>query len=633
MDNFFANSKMTNQKLESKISKDSLFDLFSQAPVAMALLKGKEMLIESANQQMLELWGKSAEIIGLPIIQGLPELSDQAFPNILDEVYTTGVPFRGDKVLCYLERNGQLEGCYFDFLYSPFIGVSGEVEGVSVVAIEVTSQVLSEQKLSESELRFKELLLNAEIPTAIYIGEKFVIEMANEKMLRVWGKTKKVIGKELHKAIPELEGQHFIQLLEDVYYKGKTFQAEEDKVMLKVDGKLQTYYYNYTYKPIRNLKGEIYGIINMAVDVTSQVNSRKALTEYATKLKVSEEMYKNLSEAMPQIVWTANKDGKFTYFNQKLEQNFGVTIDDINKNDFSIIIHPDDLGHIAEVWEQASRNPQEFKVEFRALAKESGEYVWLLARGVPEFYENGKFSQWVGSIMDIDELKTLQEQKDTFLGIASHELKTPLTSIKIYAQVLEKALKNAGDQKSAMMAKKMDEQVVKLTSLIGDLLDVTKINSGKMSFNEEEFEFLPLVEDAVREQQLSAKHKINLTAEGVGTVFADKNRISQVLNNLISNAIKYSPEAAEVNVAVMQKDGNVEVCVQDFGIGMPEDKQDKVFERYYRVSGDEQHTFPGLGLGLYIASEIIERSNGKIWVNSVLGKGSTFCFKLPLREK
>lgn len=624
---------MTNQKLESKISKDSLFDLFSQAPVAMALLKGKEMLIESANQQMLELWGKSAEIIGLPIIQGLPELSDQAFPNILDEVYTTGVPFRGDKVLCYLERNGQLEGCYFDFLYSPFIGVSGEVEGVSVVAIEVTSQVLSEQKLSESELRFKELLLNAEIPTAIYIGEKFVIEMANEKMLRVWGKTKKVIGKELHKAIPELEGQHFIQLLEDVYYKGKTFQAEEDKVVLKVDGKLQTFYYNYTYKPIRNLKGEIYGIINMAVDVTSQVNTRKALTEYATKLKVSEEMYKNLSEAMPQIVWTANKEGKFTYFNQKLEQNFGVTIDDINKNDFSIIIHPDDLVHLAEVWEQASRNPQEFKVEFRALAKESGEYVWLLARAVPEFLENGQFSQWVGSIMDIDELKTLQEQKDTFLGIASHELKTPLTSIKIYAQVLEKALKNAGDQKSAMMAKKMDEQVVKLTSLIGDLLDVTKINSGKMSFNEEEFEFLPLVEDAVREQQLSAKHKINLTAEGVGTVFADKNRISQVLNNLISNAIKYSPEAAEVNVAVMEKDGNVEVCVQDFGIGMPEDKQDKVFERYYRVSGDEQHTFPGLGLGLYIASEIIERSNGKIWVNSILGKGSTFCFKLPLREK
>ena len=188
----------------------------------------------------------------------------------------------------------------------------------------------------------------------------------------------------------------------------------------------------------------------------------------------------------------------------------------------------------------------------------------------------------------------------------------------------------AGDEKNAEFARKMDEQVVKLTSLIGDLLDVTKINSGKIQLNETHFELSQLRNEVVEEQQLSSRHKITIESEKVANVFADRNRIGQVMSNLIGNAVKYSPDADEVLVSTKIVNENVEFSVTDFGIGMPADKKDKVFEQYYRVNGGDENHFPGLGLCLYIAAEIIERSNGKIWVNSELGKGSTFCFSLAL---
>ena len=258
--------------------------------------------------------------------------------------------------------------------------------------------------------------------------------------------------------------------------------------------------------------------------------------------------------------------------------------------------------------------------------------MWFLNRATPVLDDDGNIKQWIGTSTNIDEFKTLAAQKDTFLGIASHELKTPLTSLKLYAQVLERMLRKTGDEKNAEFAKKMDVQIIKLTSLIGDLLDVTKINAGKIYLNEVSFDFEKLVLETVEEQQMSTVFEIEIHSQKVGMVFADRDRVSQVITNFISNAIKYSPNTDKIIVRVERVEENVQFSVQDFGIGMPADKKDKVFEQYYRVSGDEQTTFPGLGLGLFISSQIVERSHGKIWVNSILGKGSTFFFTLPAVE-
>ncbi|MGZ5284409.1 MAG: ATP-binding protein, partial [Kaistella sp.] len=310
-----------------------------------------------------------------------------------------------------------------------------------------------------------------------------------------------------------------------------------------------------------------------------------------------------------------------------------LTPEEKQSKDFSFtkIIHPEDTDRLRKIWSESCINQKGFEIEYRVFNSGKKEYLWFLTRAQPVL-KNNEVVKWIGTSTNIHEFKNLVTQKDTFLGIASHELKTPLTSLKLYAQVLERMLKKSGDEKNAEFAKKMDLQVIKLTSLIGDLLDVTKINSGKIHLNNDVFDFEKLVQESVEEMQMSTLHQIEITTENVGMVFADRERISQVITNLISNAIKYSPDAEKIMIEINGDGKEVIFTVKDFGIGMPVEKKDRVFEQYYRVSGDEQSTFPGLGLGLYIASQIVERSKGKIWVNSVLGKGSTFSFSLPVVE-
>lgn len=229
--------------------------------------------------------------------------------------------------------------------------------------------------------------------------------------------------------------------------------------------------------------------------------------------------------------------------------------------------------------------------------------------------------------------KDLERQKDEFIGIASHELKTPVTSIKAYAQVLESVFRRKGDISSADKIAKMDHQIDRLSNLIGDLLDVTKIQAGKLQFNEISFSFDDLIKDVVYELQLtSTKHRLEKNLSANVQVYGDKDRIGQVLTNLITNAIKYSPKAEKIIINSSVDKENVTICVKDFGLGISPEKKEKVFEQFYRVSGDEQITFPGLGLGLYISNEIIKRQGGRIWVESSLGEGSTFCFSLPIKK-
>ncbi|UJS17049.1 MAG: ATP-binding protein [Candidatus Jettenia sp.] len=233
-----------------------------------------------------------------------------------------------------------------------------------------------------------------------------------------------------------------------------------------------------------------------------------------------------------------------------------------------------------------------------------------------------------------EEQRRLERQKDEFIGIASHELKTPVTSIKAYAQILQHRFQKAGDMKSAGMVGKMDAQIDKLTSLIGDLLDITKIEGGKLQFHEELFDFNELIGEIAEEmQRTTTQHTLVQQLAKAKTIAGDRGRIGQVITNFLSNAIKYSPHADTIIIKTKTDKERVTLYVQDFGCGISKEDQEKVFERFYRVvtSGPESHA--GIGLGLYIASEIIKHHNGKIWVESEKGKGSTFCFSLPLKQR
>lgn len=228
-------------------------------------------------------------------------------------------------------------------------------------------------------------------------------------------------------------------------------------------------------------------------------------------------------------------------------------------------------------------------------------------------------------------LHEISRQKDDFISMASHELKTPVTSIKAFAQLLENDFAKIGNAEAVKMLSRMNLQIIKLTSLIGDLLDVTRMEGGKLQYHLDYFDFNEMICDTVREMQLTTKdHTIKVNLTEAPPVYGDKDRIGQVLTNLLSNAIKYSPQTKYIDVTTSNDEQFVSVCVKDYGIGIKKEKHKKIFKRFFRVIGVKEDTYPGLGLGLYISSEIIKRHKGTITIKSTEGRGATFCFKLPL---
>ncbi len=353
--------------------------------------------------------------------------------------------------------------------------------------------------------------------------------------------------------------------------------------------------------------------------------------ELASKLALedSERLLKNITSAAPTGLWMSDEHGAMTYFNQTWLNWTGRPFEDNIGTGWLEAIFPEDRQRVKEKLMKDLSLQNFYEVEFR-LNNADGTCHWCVANGQPQYRNDGSFSGYIGACVDITEQKYLQQQKDDFIGIASHELKTPVTSIKAYTQVLEKMLEKKGETREALMVSKMDAQINRLTSLIGDLLDVTKINSGKLQFNDSYFDFNSMVKDLIEDlQRTTESHTLIESFTETGVVFGDKERIGQVISNLVTNAIKYSPHSDKIVIHTSLENNEVILCVEDFGIGISREKLDKVFEQFYRVSGDIQHTFPGLGLGLYISSEIIKREGGRIWVNSVEDKGSSFCFGLP----
>jgi len=230
---------------------------------------------------------------------------------------------------------------------------------------------------------------------------------------------------------------------------------------------------------------------------------------------------------------------------------------------------------------------------------------------------------------DNEERIEVDKKKDEFISIASHELKTPVTSLKAYTQILQSTFDEEHNNHAVEMLSKMDKQVDKLTTLIVDLLDVTKIDKGELVFEMQEFDFNQLVKETAEEMQRTTKsHKISLELHPCDPIVGDRDRIGQVIVNFISNAIKYSPDGQQIIIKTFCENNKVQLSVQDEGIGIPTEEHENIFRRFFRVSSKSNYTFPGMGLGLYISSEIIKRHAGRIFFDSDDGKGSTFYFEI-----
>lgn len=233
-------------------------------------------------------------------------------------------------------------------------------------------------------------------------------------------------------------------------------------------------------------------------------------------------------------------------------------------------------------------------------------------------------------INDITSRKELEERKDDFVNMASHELKTPLTSMMLYIEGLALSLKKHDERRLQKTLSGIKQQAIRLQELVNSLLDVSRLQTGKLVFIKEDFRLDELIREAVDAlQNTSDSKKIIFKNKIPHIVYGDRFRINQVLTNLLTNALKYSPDGKNIIVSVKSEKTNVTISVRDYGIGIAKEQQRKIFDRLYQVTDSESKTYPGLGMGLYISREIIKRHRGKIWVESEIGKGSTFFFTIP----
>ncbi|HET8841116.1 MAG TPA: MASE1 domain-containing protein [Ktedonobacteraceae bacterium] len=231
------------------------------------------------------------------------------------------------------------------------------------------------------------------------------------------------------------------------------------------------------------------------------------------------------------------------------------------------------------------------------------------------------------------ERRAFEQRKDVFLSMASHELRTPLTALQGYTQLLQMQFAGSDNQRVLHTMAIIVAQTKRLARLIEELLDLSKIQAGKLAFTEETVDMGALVREVAEQlQQTTLRHRITIEGETSGTIIGDRERFAQVLNNLLTNAIKYSPEAECIMIHLTPTAESLTVSVQDFGIGIPSREQEKIFECFYRVAGKREQATSGLGIGLCLAFQIIKHYKGKLWVESVEGQGSTFFFSLP-REK
>ena len=449
----------------------------------------------------------------------------------------------------------------------------------------------------------------------------------------------------LEKPLPKIIGTPFISFVEPSYQKKferalKNISAAKNRgevVLMKSSGLPITFSFSISLLELD--EGSAMSII--LTDLTQQKEANEKIrklndelenkvTERTSELLLSREHFKFLAENIPAIAWATTPDGTVNFLNRRFYEYSGMSSENFYLDDWYQIVHEDDIPDTRENWLEALRTGQSFEMEYR-FKNLSNEYRWHFGMANPIRNELGEIKGWFGIAVDIENQKREVKEKDEFISMVSHELKTPLTSLKGFTQLLTATLAETQAGMSNLFLEKMDTQINKLTRLISDLLDATRSNQGELQFNEEHFDFNELVREVVSEMQLTTTtHQLKLTPGKSMPVTGDRTRIGQVMTNMISNAIKYSPGNKDVLISTETTDRELIFSVRDFGIGIPESKHKQLYTRFYRVLGEKNaHTFPGMGLGLFISKTIIDRHRGKMWLNSIPGEGSVFYFSLP----
>lgn len=482
------------------------------------------------------------------------------------------------------------------------------------------------RKLEESDNRFRGMINSSPVAMAYNSGKDLIFEEINEPMLRIIGRDRTIIGKPFFEVLHELLEQSIASTIRKVYETGEEKKLTETAMMIERDGQLHQAYFNITYSPVWE-KGKVTGLMQSAVDVTEQVNARKNAIK-------AEELLRSTVEGAELATWLVDAKTGELKPSARFKAIFGLDADQ-NLN------YETTLTRVLEAYQKpvdqeyrtAMQNKAPFSVEYPFRRFNDEQVRWVRSIGKPNFDEQGNFVSITGITEDITAKKRDDLRKDDFIGMVSHELKTPLTSMNGYIQIVARAASKREDNVTKELLTKAGIQVSKMTKLVNGFLNVSRLEAGKIHIDKQPFDMADLIKEMEAEAIATiSSHNVVFQSVLPTWVIADKDKIGQVIENLISNAVKYSPGGTTIQVACVTVNNNAQVSIKDEGIGIQSEDIDKLFDRYYRVESPKLKSIAGFGIGLYLCAEIVEHHEGKIWVQSTVDQGSTFYFSLPIHK-
>lgn len=663
------------QKADAVKGIENAYNLFMAAPVIIGILKGDDYIIELANEGLLEVWGRTTNVVGKPLLKAIPELGDQGIIPLLEQVRTTGEPFYAYAFPIELVRHGKEEVVYFDFIYKPIYENPTDTKASGIISVghDVTEQVLARKKAEESEHRFKELITGADIATAVYVGREMTIQYANEAMLRLWGKDASVIGKTVRQALPELEGQPFHQQLDQVYTTGITYWGKEDRGEIMVNGRLQTFYFNFSYKALRNADGEIYGILNMATDVTEQVKAKQRLVESERNLRNTilqapvamcimlgpAHVVDIANDAMIEL-WGKPKENVihkpiFEGLPDAREQGLEQILDNVYQTGtpFRGFEHPVKLlrngktevvfqNFVYEPYKDADGNilgvlAISIDVTQQVLARQKIEEVVV--------QRTQELAQANASLLKSnEELKRSNANLEEFAHAASHDMKEPLRKVLTFSDRIKTSLNDRLTETEKRYFERMENATQRMGLLVDDLLEYSHVSERPL-----QTEVVNLEEKLRRVltdlELLVEEKKAKIIIEKLPVVNGYKRQLQQLFQNLVGNALKYSKPGVPPEIAISSRtlkgaDAPIQVLpeqleqkfylieVKDNGIGFEPQYAERIFGMFQRLHGKSEYA--GTGVGLSIARKVVDNHNGYIWATGQPGEGATFHVLLPV---
>jgi two-component system sensor histidine kinase VicK len=487
----------------------------------------------------------------------------------------------------------------------------------------------------------EQLLTLLPVPIALLAGPEHVVSFANAAMFDLWKRqlSDPIIGKPLTTSFPETD-QAFLAQLQKVYLTGESYQGEE--IVLQLNdrhGKPYTTYVDYSYKALRDKNNQITGILVNAIDVSQKILAKQAAIKSTQDLELANEALGSRNEECLMAIETA-KLGTWKYkltsnkvnFSARTSEIYGFTSREATIDQVFALIDEAYRAEVELAIDNALETGHGFELEYSIVQQGTGATRWLRTAGRTAIDRRTREINLHGTVMDITAQKMELIRKNEFIGMVSHELKTPLTSLNGLLQHVQKRIVPAQDELFHLMIGKTLQQVKKMSTMVHSFLNISRLESGKFELQPSEFNMAELIAEHIEEAAIVASqhHLIQQECE-TSLVCADREKISVILANLISNAVKYSPHQSTIAISCKQVRDQLIVCAKDEGCAIPEHELKHVFDLFNAIKNKEVMNAAGFGIGLYLCSEIVKRHGGEIWVKNNEDVGCTFSFSLPLQ--